>query len=322
MLDQDTRYVFFNRLVLGVNKADAVPVPIDELLSGLLARYNNDECVKELDSNTATIRIKRLIHSPGTKALTMLFQLADQKVADPSFAHLKTGKARRVKKNQDEGGAVTAHVVIDLNPDVEGQAKGSTYQYRMMIEEVPRLSRLHITSLLHQELKAASKAAGLTYEPQQGKTHTVRAKADIEGEVADLDEELFNGTVRGVELYSYEQVGDGLDDEYKLKERRRSLILRPAEPATGSKIQAFLTWARQQGKKEKLSKMRLRYERSDGKERTAALAVGLDQDHQSEKIANALTRCQYLKGFEPPLEQCEDDIRPDLARRMLKALRA
>jgi hypothetical protein len=42
MLVQNTRYVFFNRLVPGVNKADAVPVSIDELLSGLLARYNND----------------------------------------------------------------------------------------------------------------------------------------------------------------------------------------------------------------------------------------------------------------------------------------
>ncbi len=322
MLDQDTRYVFFNRLVLGVNKADAVPVPIDDLLSGLLARYNSDESFKELDGNTATIRIKRLDYSPGTKALTLLFQLADQKVADPSFAHLKTGLARRVKKRTNEGGAVTAHVVIDLEPDVEGQAKGSTYQYRMMIEEVPRLSRLHITSLLHQELKAASKAAGLTYEPQEGKKLTVRAKADIEGEVADLDEELFNGTVRAVELYSYEQVGDGLDDEYKLKERRRSLILRPAEPATGSKIEAFLRWAQLEGKKEKLGGMRLRFSRADGKERTAALAVATDQDHQVERIANALVRCKYLKGFDPPLEQCEDEIRSDLALRMLKALRA
>lgn len=320
MLDQDTRYVFFNRLILGVNKADAVPVPIDDLLSGLIARYNSDESIKEIDAKTATVRIKRLLYNSGNRTLTLLFQLADAKVADPSFAHLKTGKARRVRKHPNEGGAVTAHVVIDLNPDVEGKAKGSNYQYPMLIEEVPRLTRLHIMSLLQQELKQASKAADLTYEPQPGKKHSVRAKTDIEGQMADLGEELFNGQVRGVELYTYEQVGDGLDDEYALKEKRRSLTLRPAEPATGSKIKAFVDFAKGIGRREKLGHMRLRYERADGKERTAAMDVGMAA-HQEDRLANALTKCEYLNGFDPPLEQCEDEIRTDLANRMLKVLR-
>jgi hypothetical protein len=111
-----------------------VPVGLDELLSYLRARFQTHSSFKLLELETQAIRLVDFEHHKvGNEALVLLMQLADTKIADPSFANLKTGDIRTVSKEPDEGGAVSAHVVIGLEPLVSGVSPGSTIQYPSLL---------------------------------------------------------------------------------------------------------------------------------------------------------------------------------------------
>lgn len=320
MLDDGARYVFFHRLVLTPTVAEAAPVGLDELLSYLQARFNAKASFKLLELETQAIRLVDLAHHKAIPALVLLLQLADRKIADPSFANFVTGDIRTVQKKPDEGAAVSAHVVIGLEPDLVGTSAGSSIHYPMLIEEVPRLTRTNISSLLRQEIRKASKDAGLQYDVTPKQKKAVRIQSEIQGMPADLfGQELSDAAVRGVELVAYDAVGDGFESEVVLKERKRTLLLRPSEAATGSKINAFINFAKEIARKENYGSLRLRYARSDGKERTAALDVV--PMGAADHLANALTRCEYLTGFSTPLDQCAPEIRPDFAKKMLGLLK-
>jgi hypothetical protein len=320
MLDEDSRYIFFHRLVLTPSVKEAAPTGLDELLSYMRARFNDKASFKLMELETQAIRLIGFEHHKATvEALVLLLQLADTKIADPALANIATGAIRTIAKEPNEGAAVSAHVVIGLVPDIAGSAAGTSIQYPMLIEEVPRLTRTVVSSLLRQEIRKASRDAGLEFEVAPKQKRKVRIQSEVEGVTADLfGHELSDAAVRGVELVAYEKVGDGYEGEFDLKERKRSLILRPTEPATGSKIKAFINFAKDEAKKGKYSSLRLRYARSDGKERTASLDVltATGSDH----LANALTRCELLSGFTKPLEQCAPQIRQDFAGKMLKLL--
>jgi hypothetical protein len=319
MLDEDARYVFVNRLVLRSSLDEAPPVPLDELITPLQERFQKGMSFKLLELETKALRIVSFEYRKSVPALILLMQLADLNIADPAFANLQTGTMRTVAKGPNEGVAVSAHVVIGLTPEVEGKTPGSASHYPMLIEEVPRLTRLQVSSLLRQELKKASKDAGFEYEIAPRQKRALRVKSEVQGVPADLfNNELSDAVLRGVELVTYEKVGDGLDDEITLKERKRSLLLKPAEPASGSKIDAIYQFARKVARKEGYKSLRLLYERGDGRDRTAALDV--QAEGATDHLANALTRCEYLNGFKPPLLQCAPELRKDFVARMLKLM--
>ncbi len=320
MLDDSARYVFFHRLVLSPSVAESPPFGLDDLLTYLRARFQTQSSFKLLELETQAIRLVDFEHhKAGGNALVLLMQLADQKIADPSFANLKTGDIRTVQKEPDEGAAVSAHIVIGLDPILQGTAPGSTIQYPMLIEEVPRLTRSHIASLLRQEIRKASKDAGLVFPTGPKQKKALRMQSEVQGVSADLfGQELSDAALRGVELVAYEKVGDGYDDEIALKERKRTLVLRPAEPAKGSKVKAVVNYAKEVARKNDYTSIRIRYERGDGRERTAALDV--TPAGAPDHLANALTRCEYVTGFSTPLEQCAPKIRQDFAKKMLKLL--
>jgi hypothetical protein len=315
MLDDGQRYIFFHNLVITPSVPEALPVGLDQLLPFLHARFNAKASFKLLELETQALRIVGFEHHKTAKALVMLMQLADRKVADPSFANFVTGDIRTVAKEPDEGAAVSAHVVIGLEPSIEGTVAGSSIQYPVFIEEVPRLTKAHISSMLRQEIRKASRDAGLEHKVTPKQKRALRMQTEVQGVSADLfGDELSNASVRGIELVAYEKVGDGFESEIKLKERKRILLLRPSEPARGSKIMAIINFAKEEAKKRDYSNLRIRYERGDGRERTAALDVVT----QADRIANALTRCELVTGFSKPLEQCASEIRQDFAKKMLK----
>lgn len=319
MLDGESRYVFFHRLVLTPSVKEAQPTGLDELLSYIRARFNAHASFKLLELETQAIRLVDMEHQKSADALVLLVQLADTKVADPAFANITTGQIRTVGKEPDEGAAVSAHVVIKLTPELHGTAVGSSIHYPMLIEEVPRLTRTVIASLVRQEIRKASKDAGLEFEVAPKQKRAVRIQSEVQGVSADLfGDELSDAAVRGVELVSYEKVGDGYDGEIALKERKRSLILRPSEPATGSKILAFFNFSKAEAKKLGYTQLKIKYARDDGRERTAALDVQTVSG--SDHLANALTRCELVAGFSKPLPQCSPSIRHDFVTKMLKLL--
>ncbi|WP_373819099.1 hypothetical protein [Glaesserella sp.] len=76
--------------------------------------------------------------------LMILFQGSNGRASDPAFSKLKTGESRTVKKEQGEGVAVTAHLLIDTQvPD-----RLFPNKYLAILEEVPGLTRGMVASIL------------------------------------------------------------------------------------------------------------------------------------------------------------------------------
>ena len=79
---------------------------------------------------------------------TMLFIVLDADAADAAYRHLSTLEQRTVKKAADEGGATSAHLVIDL------RSKPNSNRYAVALERVEGVSRSRIIPFLEELLLA------------------------------------------------------------------------------------------------------------------------------------------------------------------------
>lgn len=216
---------------------------------------NKDEVVS-LDSVT---------YYPPSKpeALVLLFSYSNVKGADPGFKNLKTKKKRTEAAKRDEAVAASAHLVIWLK---QKSRKKHSY-YPALVEDVEGLGKTKMQQAITAMI-AAKKRSSFKDEDEN-----VRA-AHARFEMLGLNDEQVTEDAEGGVLSYFVAIRErrdapSFDDELEVKITREEVKLKPKEKVIGGKsVKAWLSKLAKSAHAQNYDKVRVHYERKDGKNRS------------------------------------------------------
>ena len=115
-----------------------------------MPRFERGESVKLINRETAAIRIQQLRMDVHGGTAHFLLNYSDMNTTDPVFGNLQTGKLRLEPKLEGEGIAVSAHMVVLLDPEP------TTGTYLVALEDVLGVGRTKLSPFLTSEFRAVS----------------------------------------------------------------------------------------------------------------------------------------------------------------------
>jgi hypothetical protein len=307
MLGSWERWVFLYDLKLGSNPKDAPLIPLRAVFDQLVPRYERGDSVKLVNKDSAAIRLQRLHIDKNTATVRLLINYADTNVVDPVFADLRTGKLRFEPKLKGEGVAVSAHMVICLDP----QPKSGTYL--VALEDVPGVGRSKLAPFLTSEFKAV---AHFPFRDVDDRVKASRPLVEILGHPSQqLRADLSSGTLAGIELVKMVLDGGEFDEEGLLKEERRLVRCKVQPRLRGEDALDLINRLRGRGHASGYSGLKVRFKRDAGNTRTVDVPTIREDAGDVQYV-----RYERVSGFDQPMEQSISDIRSDMLSKMLTLL--
>ena len=271
------------------------------------AKSEERRLVKEIVLDRLLICLDDITVDEQSETACMLFTVLDADAADTAYRHLGTLEQRTVKKAAEEGGATSAHLLIDL------RAKPNSNRYAVALERMEGVSRSRIIPFLEELLLAY---AGKVDVPDEDGPVEVDPVIEMDAmPSASLEASLSQGVLRGVELFQLKRKGK-LDHGEAFDEAQRAIIFKIPPRTAGEFAQDVLRRIASHPEYEDYPEMRVRWERPDGREQTLTAAR-----NESELLSEAFARIEKVDGFAVDLEAACVDIRTDLAAAMLALLR-
>ena len=149
MLDLNSRLIIFYGMSLSAIPTGGPKPDIDQCLLALRTKFQKGELFQMLDGDSASIRVADIKVDTKSRLAAILFQYSDQKVADPVFSDLASGKLRQESKLHGEGVAISAHALISMTPTKSGAS-----EYQLLLEDVPGIGKTKIEKFLKSFLKS------------------------------------------------------------------------------------------------------------------------------------------------------------------------
>lgn len=312
MLDLWERWVQFQELYLESEPLEAPTISFSTLVPLWVQRINSKQSVKLINKDTAAIRAIDARYDTQQKTLTVLLQYADTNVTDPAFSDLKTGKLRVEPKLKGEGVAVSAHLVVSVEPnDTLGK------KYKLLLEEVPGLGRSAVSPFIRSELKEISKDLFEYNDPDDNnRLKKYLPAAEILGTPSkQLQEELEDGCIlQGIELVQFTHAKPAIDEEGFYTETSRHVKLVPHKDGVNSLVDALkhaLNFAKSNG----YSDVKLRYKHPKGKQKTATMGSKISD------VSDVLVLQSEAVKADEILAQCSEKIVPSIADKMAALLK-
>lgn len=271
------------------------------------AKADGRRLMQEVLLDRLLICLDEITVNEQDETAVLLFTVLDADAADAAYRKLGTLEQRTIRKAADEGGATSAHLVIDL------RAQPNTNRYPAALERMEGVSRSRILPFLEQLLLAY---AGQVDVPLDDRT--VRVDPVVEMDVmpsASLQQSLAQGVLKGVELVQLKRRGK-LDEGQAFDEAQRAIVFRIPPKTMGERAQHVISSIARSADYEDYPEMRVRWERPDGKEQSITAARD-----EAELLSEAFARIEKVEDFEADLEAACIEIRPDLAAKMLALLR-
>ena len=239
--------------------------------------------------------------------VVILFTVADTDAADAVYRRRATTEFRSFEKGPDEGGAVSAHLIMKLTP------QPNSFRYLAALEDIEGAARSRLLPIIeHVFHNVCGSFVGTNSEG------TVTGKVKFEMDtLLESKVEGYNGRPLSAEIVQLtpnnrlDAGGEGF------KERRRSIFYRIEGRQTPAKaVAAMLSIRNIQKESHALYPiMRVRWKRPDGKQQT--LSVGELED---DLMQRALATMELISGINPPLNTSVMDIRWDVVDSVLSIL--
>lgn len=311
MLDLWKRWVQFHELYIKSNPEEAPLIDLQTLVPHWLTRIKAQEAVKLINKESAAVRIVDAKHDKQGKFLALLLQYTDKNVTDPAFSHLETGELRVEPKLDGEGIAVSAHVLICLEPhDPEKML------YQFLLEEVPGLGRSRVSDFIYSELRTIADGLFDYPDPDNGfKQKSYLPAAEILGTPSKkfTDEIEAGCEVRGIELVKFAQGTTKIDEEGFYTETSRILKLIPAKDAP---LEGIMSRVKKLAKKDGYADIKFRYKHPGGKQKTATMNGTL-----SDTVDTLVLRTEEIKSDEM-LAQCSKELVANFVKEMKRLLKS
>ncbi|MBQ4676136.1 hypothetical protein H9X88_24305 [Aeromonas hydrophila] len=309
LLDDYSRYVIECELELGKIPKDAPDMPLRQCLPFFISLIDSGKAVYPFNNDRSVLRIVGYDASQKD-ALTLLFQLSDSDASDPAFAELATGKSRVVQKEDGEGVAATAHLVIALDPI----NKSFPDTYAAIFEEVPGITRTLISAGMTSFMAAA---VSMEFERQNGsKKSTVKCRPSIllvplSGQ--SLSECLKDGWLLGFTVVQKSK-NALLDEDGDLTLEETRLIIKTPK-SRSQRAMDLVKKAVEFVQKKEYTGLRLMYEDGDKRRK----GIQLDSS-RSDYLASSFVKTEYV-NLGDKIFLCQDSIHSELEGKMLTILR-
>ncbi|WP_267397140.1 MULTISPECIES: hypothetical protein [unclassified Sphingomonas] len=245
MQNQKTRQVVFFDLNLATSPPGKLPA-MGDLARFLKERVDADLCVRLIEAERYLIGITRariVKKANGAEALALLFVFVDPDAADPANMHLHTREVRRFAKQAGEGRAISAHVLVDLEPRVYGGAI-----FRVLLENADRLGKTRVRAELQREMREVFRDKEITVENIDGDDVAAAPKIDMSAVAGDrLRQGITQGTLKELKLIDAKAIERGFDAPEPVKVQRREMSLKvqiPPGQRLEDVLEAIKPWAR------------------------------------------------------------------------------
>ncbi len=229
MLRQDQRWVSHCLLTLRPKDTQADSIPLERILPELRRRIIDGSANMLMERDSVAFGATRVYLSKKRRHVTFLFQAYDNRAADPGFGKFTNFTVRYARKEEDEGGAAAAQLVVSLDESSPGNCS-----HFALLETVPGISRTRIERLLTAVAKDISSQVGLTYEsPTTGKELQNRPVIRLNPRPSlTLRNALQTGVLRDVSLVKTQLASDGLDEKKWIQDAKEELTFKIREGAT------------------------------------------------------------------------------------------
>lgn len=318
MKNEKERQVVFFDLTLDTSPPGRLP-PMNELAEFLIERIEAGLCSRLVERDRYLISIEhgRIVRkADGAPALAMLFIFADPDAADPANMHLRTKRVRRFEKEEGEGRAISAHVLIDLVPKHENGRI-----FRVLLEHAERLGKTRIRAEIQNHVKQVFKDKEITVETADGDDVVARPSVQLHAIANErLRAGMADGTLQEVRLIDTHVPEGGFDAPEPVEIKRREMALKvqvPIGQRVDDVLNAIRPWAREQG----FHEMYVRWMPANGHE---ALAPGAPQRKpQAAKINLAqddIGETLYAQKEFVVLEEALSDLSTDISDELIGAM--
>lgn len=308
MLHKRERYVFFYDFVLQLmpDKARKLHpgIPLIDALPSLKKRFDDGECIKLIQNETAAVRLMDMKDVHGGDAVAFLVAYADKNSADPAFMDLVTGVTNIVRKSDDQGGAYTAHCVLKTKP-----TDTKPYRYTGMIEKVPGATRSVILPFMNTQLREACK-----FDLQRKNKRPIKCWPAFEalGQQSEkLGDALSTGQLKEVELVRYEYEDKGIDQIGGVVDRKMALSLKPSNKLSHDGVVDWLEKLKSWGKQKSFKEMKVRYRSDIGKDDTVTVPTA------KTDVSEFLFNKHEMIKVDDDIDQLVEVVRDDVVDKMM-----
>lgn len=240
------------------------------------------------------------------KFATVLFLGIDRERAEAVYGNIKTLNLRTAPKLPEEGGAVSAHLVISTVPDA------GSGRHRAVLEDVEGLSRSRLVPFLRSQIRDNIKFVEKlpNGDPKDSEPYLV-SEVFMGKNIAD---QLNDARLLAVDLIK-ESPFSQIDKSVEYHETTRYIQFRPNGKASGQRARAILSSILARTDSQDYPEVRIRLEEPEGLQRTVSV-----NRHKQNALASAFQLRTLINDLNPPLGEASKTVVTHLAARMAEAL--
>lgn len=313
MLSYYERNVDYLELTLGtIPTSEAVAFDFGaHIVPHLIKGATENKAVYSFNDGDASIHLAKVTLSEEKRFVTLLFHYADKSISDPAFKSLDTGEVRTEKKSKEknEGIAVSAHLVIDLD-NALGQKNSC---YFALFELVPHLSKSLLSRALNYFFNKALTGAKYNNPKTQKK---VRPSFSFDSlTCTDLADGLKERRLTALTFVSKILEDDMDENELTPTEQRVSFAV--GDNVRGEMAYNLLHRASKKAKKQGYTTLKVNYEDVYSGNRTGTFDR-LDEESLDRAVGVFAKRGKLY--CEAQLNQCQKSIHIELSNKMVALL--
>jgi len=236
--------------------------------------------------------------------ISVLFLGIYKNRAEAVYGDINTLNLRKAPKSDTEGGAISAHLLIDLTGDSTAQG------CRAVLEDVEGLSRSRIIPFLRWLFE---KFVTFVEEGDNGD----QLKTNIIGDIVldrSIAEQLEDAQLVAVDVFKKAR-NSTIDRTLEYYEKTRLIEYKPVSPVKGSKASDLIREILERTPRDKYPETRIRIKEPAGNERT----VAVDRE-KTDVLTAAFQLRTLLRDLNPPVDEATQTITKHLIVEMKKAL--
>ena len=308
-LSLSTRRIAIGKLSIRNTKnvpADTGNFLLSDLIDALNDRITRHDAFRSYGKDSRLMWCNKLNNDENYHHL--LFEIGNQDVTGVSYISFNTKATRNIDKRDDEGSHYASHILIK-------RANDNFSRHLILIESVPGISLSSVKDHLNWICRNQRYEREANYD---GNSRKYRPIFEIIGfQSKTIRQALETGILQDVQLIGLsENHVDGLDEDPIIENvfsdvrvtvdkrveggaarglfQRIQRIIDSFFPNGGDDVQLFV-----------------KIKTEDGQEKRAAV------DHNDDILDQVFVQTEMVSGFDPPLTQRHEEIRPDMIQKMV-----
>lgn len=292
-------------------RLDGIITEISELL---INRVTSGQSISLIDNERLQIGISdaKFVRLNGNEkgGLALLFDLADPMASIAAHRHMPSRKVRTFERQDGEGRAVSAHMLMDLTPKASGR-------YRALLETSIGLGRSRITPHLQRQFKAVFAEGEIQVENADGDLVKAVPKLDMFAVFSDkLKSGMRDAEIAEVVLIQSKIARESFDPPDIATVKRREMRLKinkPPQMSAEEALKAIVPWA----KKNEFEQIYVRWRKPSETEENLSAAAGAKYNRAKIDLANqdvgeTLFSRRHFVTLDAEMTDCVEKIREDM----------